>query len=178
MVAAEVGEPDSASGELQSVARMHALFNTPIEAFESALRAVAEQDDYLPRLEESILLCSSGTPMEYGRVRQKLSFRLLFFGKDYEYELHYFFDDSVRGEFLVWWQLAEALDGQIEHTDGVWYFKEVFIQGTNYTYMTYATRTVFRKETLGLRAAIERFGERDVRDAMIALNEEARRRLR
>jgi len=157
---------------------MHGVFDTPIEAFEDALRAVEEQDDYLPRLEESEIICSAGNPLEYVRLRQKLSFRFLSFGRDYEYVLHYFFDDQIPGTFVVWWQLATALDDQILETDGTWYFEEVVVGGRKYTYMTYATRTLFREESLGLRTAIKQFGEHDLHNAMAALNEEARRRHR
>jgi hypothetical protein len=156
---------------------MHALFNEDFDAFEDAIRDLARQQEFLPRLETSEPLCRSGRPLSYARVRQKLAFRLLIFSRTYEYVLHYNFDESSRGNSAldVWWVLAEPLDDQIIETDGSWYFEEVEVNGERYTYMAYATHTVFRERKLGLQAALERFGERDVRNAMLAMREEAAR---
>ena len=159
-------------------AHMHALFETELQSFENAIRAIEEQDDFLPRLEASEVLCSSGEPVEYARVLQELEFSFLFFSRSYEYVLHYNLTDRLPEEelFRIWWELEEPRDDQILTTDGSLYFERVLVDGKEFTYVAYATHTVFKKERLGLRAALERFGEKDVHNAIIALAEEARRR--
>lgn len=169
------GPVEGLPGELHSEARLHALFRTEIGAFEAALRKIEEQPEFLPRLAETEVLCSTGEPRSYAEVRQRLSFRFLFFSRDYEYVLHYFLENPGSDRFVVWWVLKEPLDGQILTTEGSWYFERVTLGGEEYTYMAYTTRTAFDRERLGLRAALERFGARDARQAMLALNEEARR---
>lgn len=156
---------------------MHGLFRADLQSFEDAIRDLSRQQEFLPRLQASEPLCRSGQPLSYARVRQKLAFRLLIFSRTYEYVLHYSFEDSrARGNALnVWWVLAEPLDDQIIQTDGSWYFEEVQIEGERYTYVAYATHTVFQRRRLGLRTALDRFGERDMRKAMLALQEEAAR---
>lgn len=176
LISAEVSEPEANdSGELQSEAKMHALFSTDIDAFERALRRIEEQPEFLPRLAESEVLCSSGDPRSYAEVRQLLRFRFLFFRREYEYVLHYTLENPDADTFVVWWVLKEPVDDQIVETEGSWHFERIRREGEEYTYMSYATRTIFRRKRAGLRAALERFGARDVRNAMLALDEEARR---
>jgi hypothetical protein len=172
---AELGEGER--GELRSRARMHALFEVELEAYEAALRKIEEQPSFLPRLAESELLCSAGEPVSYARVRQKLEFRFLFFSRSYEYTLHYNLEnsDGARESFAAWWVLLEPIGGQILHVDGSWYFEKVRHRGRSYTYMAYATETLFREKRVGLESALRRLGSRDMRRAMHALTKEAQR---
>lgn len=179
MVTKRVEAPgEGRPGKLSIRARVHALYEPEVEAFESAIRAIEEQDEYLPRLGESRVLCESGEPVGYARVLQALEFRFLFFQRNYEYVLHYVLEEgSSRGDsFRVWWVLEERRDEDFLLTDGSLYFESVTVGGERYTYAAYAIHTVFERERLGLRAALERFGERDLYNGLTALAEEASRR--
>jgi hypothetical protein len=166
---------DSAEGELEIRAHMHGVYEGEISDYLAAIRDIERQAEFLPRLEESEVRCRSGNPVEYARVRQRLAFRFLFFSRDYEYVLHYVIDDRTDEEdgFTTWWVLAEPLDEQILTTDGAWHLRSVHRDGESYVYMGYATHTVFRERSFGLRSALNRFGERDIRRAMQGLHEEA-----
>lgn len=136
---------------------------------------IDRQQEFFPNLEVSEVLCSNGPPVSYALVRQKLSFRFLFFSRESEYILHYFIDELTRPDSAVnvWWHLAESVDTQIVVTDGSWYFEPVVVHGRAYTYVAYGTRTVFREEKTGLKTAMERFAERNAAGAMLALQERA-----
>lgn len=188
-LASEPGEPrlveknirilnNNAQGELEARLHMHALFREDIGDFKTAIRDIDRQDEFLPNLEASEVLCSDGRPVTYARVRQKLAFRFLIFSREYEYILHYFLEGPAESgaELNVWWKLDEPIDDQIVATDGSWYFEPVVVDGVSYTYMAYGTRTVFRERKMGLRAAMERFGDRNTAAAMQALQEEAAER--
>jgi hypothetical protein len=166
---------NSAQGELEARLHMHALFREDIQDFKTAIRDIDRQEEFLPNLEASEVLCSTGRPVSYARVRQKLEFRFLIFSRKYEYILHYFLEGpaETRGELNVWWKLAEPLDDQIVTNDGSWYFEPVVVDGVSYTYMAYGTHTVFQEEKMGLRAALDRFSERNAAAAMRALQAEA-----
>ncbi|NBF41119.1 MAG: hypothetical protein GVY14_11970 [Spirochaetes bacterium] len=169
---------NSEQGELEARLHMHALFGENIAHFKSAIRDIERQENFLPRLEASEVLCSSGRPVTYARVRQKLEFRFLIFSREYEYILHYSLEGPAGSgaELNVWWTLAEPIDDQITATDGSWYFEPVVVDGVSYTYMAYGTHTVFREERMGLRAALDRFSERNAAAAMRALQAEAAER--
>lgn len=186
VLASDPGEPqlvekniralsNSSQGALDARMHLHAVFREDIEDFKKAIRAIDRQEEFLPSLEASEVLCTDGRPVSYARVRQKLAFRFLIFSREYEYILHYFLDGSdERGaELNVWWELAEPIDDQIVATDGSWYFERVVVDGQAYTYMAYGTHTVFREQKMGLRTAMERFGERNTAAAMRALQEKA-----
>ena len=166
---------NSEQGELEARLHMHALFRENIEHFKGAIRDIERQESFLPNLEASEVLCSNGSPVNYARVRQKLEFRFLIFSREYEYILHYFLEEPTESgaELNVWWTLAEPIDDQITATDGSWYFEPVVVDGASYTYMAYGTHTVFRDEKMGLRAALDRFSERNAAAAMRALQAEA-----
>lgn len=166
---------NSEQGELEARLHMHALFRADIEDFKAAIRDIDRQENFLPKLEASEVLCSDGPPVNYARVRQELEFRFLIFSREYEYVLHYFLEGPAESgaELNVWWTLAEPLDDQITATDGSWYFEPVVVDGVSYTYMAYGTHTVFREEKMGLRAALDRFSERNAAAAMRALQAEA-----
>jgi hypothetical protein len=166
---------NSAQGELEARLHMHALFRENIEHFKGAIRDIERQENFLPRLKASEVMCSNGRPVTYARVRQKLEFRFLIFSREYEYVLHYFLEGpaETRAELNVWWRLAEPLDEQIAAIDGSWYFEPVVVDGVSYTYMAYGTHTVFREEKMGLRAALNRFSGRNAAAAMRALQAEA-----
>lgn len=174
-VSGYVGEPDG-PGAIMVSGHMHAVFATPIEAFVSAATDFLAQPEFIRRLEHLEILCTDGEA--YFRVHQELSFRVLGFGSDYELELHYFLSDqsSGSGEYSVLWKLAQSLDGK--HTDvyGGWFFRDLVIAGRRHTYVAYKTTSVFRENQFGLRTALSRFGERDVRNVVMDLYEEAARR--
>ncbi|MFP4565751.1 MAG: hypothetical protein ACLFNX_04555 [Spirochaetaceae bacterium] len=169
---------NSAEGELDARLHLHALFPEDVEDFEAAIRDIERQSEFLPNLKASEVLCSDGRPTSYARVRQELGFRFLIFSRDYEYILHYFLEstDGRDASLNVWWQLDEPLDDQILTTDGSWYFERVVVEDREYTYMAYGTHTVFRERKRGLKAAMDRFGERNAAAAMKALQEEAAER--
>jgi len=190
-LASDLGEPqlveknirtlsNNAQGELDARLHLHALFREDIDDFETAIRDIEGQSEFLPNLEASEVLCSDGNRVSYARVRQKLGFRFLIFSRDYEYILHYFLEspdaDGRDAALNVWWQLDEPLDDQIVTTDGSWYFEPVVVDGQEYTYMAYGTHTVFLEQKMGLKAAMERFGERNAAAAMRALQAEVSER--
>ena len=161
-------------GELEITAHMHGIYRGNLSDYEAAIRDIEMQSTYLPRLTVSEVLCNDKVPTSYARVLQQLSFSFLFFSREYEYVLHYAIDDRVdeeQGGFTVWWVLAEQRDEQIVTTDGAWHFEAVVVDGEAYVYMGYATHTVFRERKVGLRTALRRFGERDIRRAMAALRD-------
>jgi hypothetical protein len=171
----EVGE---AEGELASITDMHALFEVPISAFEQVIRDINAHEEFVPRMAESEVVCADGSPASYAVVRHDLSFKFLFFGNDYSYRVHYFIEDNVeeRELFRTWWALEESLDGQMADISGSWLFKAVRLEGREYTYVRYSTRTVFAETVFGLKAAFERFGARDIAKMMGAMRDEAARR--
>lgn len=172
---------NSATGELEIRAHLHGVFRGNVREYEAAIRDIENQSSYLPRLAVSEVLCRDDAPASYARVLQRLSFRFLFFSRDYEYVLHYAIEDRVDeegGGFTVWWVIAEPRDDQIVTTDGAWHFETVTVDGESYVYMGYATHTVFRERKIGLRTALRRFGERDIRRAMTALRDRVLRAAR
>ncbi len=172
-----VGEPEG-EGAIMVSGHMHAVFSTPLQGFVSAARDFEAHPDYLGRLVEAEILCSDND--SYVRTQQKLSFRVLGFGSDYEHELHYFITDEIqsRNEFTILWKLAESLDRK--HTDiyGGWFFREITLGGRPHTYVAYTTTSVFRENQFGLRTALNRFGERDIRNVILDIEAEASRRSR
>lgn len=157
---------------------VHVLYDLPLKWFERTIRDIENHEDYLPRIETSRISCSIGDPVHYAQVRHDLSFEFLFFGSSYSYRLHYFIEDRIaeKEQFRTWWSLAESLDGQMAGLDGSWFLSAVTIDGEEYTYVRYATRTVFAETVFGLRTAFERFGARDVARLMEAVREEAQSR--
>ena len=157
---------------------VHVLYDLPLKWFERTIRDIENHEDYLPRIETSRISCSIGDPVQYAQVRHDLSFEFLFFGSSYSYRLHYFIEDRIaeKQQFRTWWSLAESLDGQMAGLDGSWFLSAVTIEGQEYTYLRYATRTVFAETVFGLRSAFERFGARDVARLMEAVREEAQSR--
>lgn len=172
-----VGEPEG-EGAIMVSGHMHAVFSTPLQGFVSAARDFEAHPEYLGRLVEAEILCSDNN--SYVRTRQELSFRVLGFGSDYEHELHYFITDEVqsRSEFTILWKLADSLDRK--HTDiyGGWFFREIMLGGRPHTYVVYTTTSVFRENQFGLRTALTRFGERDIRNVILDIQAEAARRTR
>jgi hypothetical protein len=161
--------------ELAATTDMHALYDVPIAAFEQVIRDINEHERFVPRIEESEIVCSDGSPVSYASVRHDLSFKFLFFGSDYEYRVHYFIEDSIeeRELFRSWWTLEESLDGQMADISGSWLFSTVRHGGKEYTYVRYSSKTVFSDTVFGLKAAYERFGANDVSKMMTAMRDEA-----
>ncbi len=172
-----VGDPEG-KGAIMVSGHMHTVFATPLQGFVSAAQDFEAHPDYLGRVVDAEILCSDNT--SYVRTRQELSFRVLGFGSDYEHELHYFITDEIasRGEFTILWKLAESLDRK--HTDiyGGWFFREITLNGRPHTYVAYKTTSVFRETQFGLRTALNRFGERDIRNVILDIEAEAVRRSR
>lgn len=172
-----VGDPNG-NGAIMVSGHMHTLFATPLHGFVSAAQDYEAHPDFLSRFVDAEILCSNNN--SYVRTRQELSFRVLGFGSDYEHELHYFITDEIasRGQFTMLWKLAESLDRK--HTDiyGGWFFREIMFNGHPHTYVSYKTTSVFRETQLGLRTALNRFGERDMRNIILDLSAEAALRSR
>lgn len=168
-------EVSGEEGELAATTDMHALYDVPISAFEEVIRDINSHERFVPRIEESEIVCSQGDPVSYATVRHDLSFKFLFFGSDYQYRVHYFLEDNVqeRERFRTWWTLEESVDGQMSDISGSWLFNTVRYDGKEYTYVRYSTRTVFAETVFGLRAAFDRFGENDVAKMMNAMRDEA-----
>ncbi len=171
----ETEELNGEDAKLATTTDMHALYDVPLRSFEEVIRDINEHEDFVPRIEESDVICSDGKPATYARVHHDLSFKFLFFGSDYSYRVHYFIDDTIEDEgvFRTWWTLEESIDGAMSEITGSWYFERVEIDGTEYTYVRYATRTHFRETVAGLKRAFQRFGARDVARMMDAMRDEA-----
>ncbi len=172
------GRPADDEGAYESVAHMHMLVDVEARVLADVLRDVERQPDFMPRLVHANVICSELEEEGFLRVEQELSFRILIFRRDYRYVIDYFIEDDVdeAGAFRVWWALSDPGDGQIVTNSGSWYVRRVEIDGSEYSYLAYGVHTVFARRQAGLRTALRRFGERDVRNAMEALYEEAARR--
>ena len=171
-------EVSDAEGELATITDMHALYDVPISAFVEVIRDIDVHEEFVPRMEESEVVCADGRPASYATVRHDLSFKFLFFGSDYSYRVHYFIEDHVKDRelFRTWWILEESLDDQMTDISGSWLFKTVRVEGREYTYVRYSTRTVFAETVFGLKTAFERFGAKDVAKMMDAMRDEAAQR--
>ena len=163
------------AGELESAGYVHALYDLPIEALADALADLEGQADFLPRLARAEVLCVGEVDGRYASLLQRLSFRLLFFRRDYEYVLHYMSESEVDREsrFRAWWELDRAVEGNVVGTDGSWILERVEVNGRELTYAGYAVRTVFERRAAGLATVLRRFGARDMKRVMDALAEEA-----
>ena len=172
------GSPSDHEGAYESVAHMHVLVDAEAHVLAEVLSDVERQPDFMPRLTRADVVCSELQAEGFLRVEQELSFRFLVFRRDYRYVIDYFIEDDLEetGAFRVWWVLSDPGDGQIVTNSGSWYVRRVEIDGREYSYVAYAVHTVFARRRAGLRTALRRFGERDVRNAMDALYEEAVRR--
>jgi hypothetical protein len=168
-------EVTEGAGKLAATTDMHALYDVPIAAFEQVIRDINDHERFVPRIEESEIVCSDGRPISYATVRHDLAFKFLFFGSNYQYRVHYFIEDKVedQGLFRSWWSLEESLDGQMADISGSWLFSTVRHEGNEYTYVRYSTRTVFAETVFGLKGAFDRFGENDVAKMMNAMRDEA-----
>lgn len=179
VVVFDTGEPSDGDGAYESVGHMHALYDTPLQGFVRALDDIEGQAEFLPRLEVSDVICSDREADGYVRVRHGLSFRFLFFRRDYRYVIDMFVEDEVDAfeSYRVWWELRDPENGEIVKNSGSWYIARVEVEGRELTYVAYAVHTVFATRQVGLPVALTRFGERDVRNAVNALHDEAQRRL-
>lgn len=168
---------DNGASTLDVRVHLHGLFDEPIDRFEATTYDVDQHDLFLPRLEISEVLCRTGTPLRYARVRQRLVFRLLFVRRSYEYDIHYFVENGIDGggALRVWWVLADARKGGITGIHGSWYFKPVHGQTKDYTYFAYALRTVFEQTGIATRTAVKQFGVRDAKRIMLAMRDDAAR---
>ena len=174
----DTGRPSQGEGAYESVAHMHVIFDVDARVLAQALRDVERQPRFMPRLTRAEVICRELEAEGFLRVEQELSFRVLIFRRDYRYVIDYFIEDDGEesGAFRVWWVLSDPGDGQIIRNSGSWYVSAVEINGAQHSYVAYAVHTVFARRQAGLRTALRRFGERDVRNAMEALYEEAVRR--
>lgn len=171
----ETQKLDREDAKLATSTDMHALYDVPLRAFEQVIRDINAHEDFVPRIVESTVVCSDADPATYARVRHDLSFKFLFFGSDYSYRVHYFIEDMLeeREALRTWWTLDESIDGDMSAITGSWYFERIDLNGTEYTYVRYATQTVFRETVFGLKGAFQRFGANDVARMMDAMRDEA-----
>ncbi|MFP3959987.1 MAG: hypothetical protein ACLFUX_07445 [Spirochaetaceae bacterium] len=163
-------DPEFSDAGVVSILEYHVVY--PLEA-EELLAAITAYDDYADisrRVVESDARQAEGEPPyePVGTVRERhealmrTSFKFLFFGRDYDYELASMTEELDDGELLVRSRMTRSLDGGLADMYYSWYLKPLPAQsGEERTYVRYFTRVDFAEEPRGLRTALDLFAGSD-----------------
>ncbi len=159
-----------------TIGDLHAVFALPLAALRDVVTDYNAYPHFVPRVTFSRAERVADSPSVYHQ-RLTLSFRVLFFGSDYDYHLQVVepYPPSA-DEFILHYRMTESLDGQLSGVAGSWYLRAVTIDGREHTYARYFNRIDFAQDQFGLRLALRNLGANDMRSAMLAFAREADRR--
>ncbi|TVR04530.1 MAG: hypothetical protein EA403_04825 [Spirochaetaceae bacterium] len=159
-----------------TIGDLHAVFALPLAALRDAVTDYNAYPGFVPRVTYSRAERIAHNPVVYHQ-RLTLSFRVLFFGSDYDYHLQVVAPHPPSAdEFIMHYRMTESLDGQLSGVAGSWYLRAVLINGREHTYARYFNRIDFAQDQFGLRLALRNLGANDMRTAMLAFAREAERR--
>ena len=160
-----------------TIGDLHAVFALPLAALRDVVTDYNAYPQFVPRVTFSRAERISDNPSVYHQ-RLTLSFRVLFFGSDYDYHLQVVEPSPPSAdEFIMYYQMTESLDGQLSGVAGSWYLRAITIDGRAHTYARYFNRIDFAQDQFGLRLALRNLGANDMRSAMLAFAREAERRV-
>ncbi len=152
----------------------HALYPVDALAIVNALKDAETLVEIIPDLAIHETLCTGGPNMR--KELQRTEFRVLFFtfGTEYLIDVHY----AINGpdEYGSYWGMYESLDGKLAYQYGSWYFKNVMIDGRQYTYVRHFIRTGVNSRVPGLRMIIRNNAGKRVTAMIDAVYREAVKR--
>ncbi len=168
---------------------MHAVYPVSICVMSEVITDYNNYPRFAPRVTQSRAVRTADNPPTY-RQRLTLSFRVLFFGSDYDYYLTVTETPLCRAdaapdtdaapapgsEFGMHYRMQESLDGRLSDVEGSWYLRAVEIDGVQHTYVRYFNSIFFAEDQFGLRLALRNLGARDLKNTMDAMFREAQRR--
>ena len=168
--------PEGSGVQVVSTIDVHALYDVPVAEVAAVLTDLNDYPSFSPRVTESSARQFSGNPKQWIQ-KIKLSFRVLFFGEDYEYTLRVTSrPGNDPGSVAFYFALENSLDGKLSDVAGSWYLVPMTVGHTEYTYVRYFNHIEFSKQSFGLKAALRLFGASDMASAMTAFVDEAKRR--
>ena len=165
------------SATTASIGDLHAVYPVPIDAMWRVVSDYNGYPEFAPRVIRSRATRISEEPSIW-RQRLTLSFRVLFFGSDYDYYLEVVEPPLGPDRFAMYYRMDESLDGRLSDVAGSWFLQAVEIDGEEHTYVRYFNSIFFAQDQFGLRMALRNLGARDLKMAMDAFYQEAERRLR
>lgn len=158
---------------------LHAVYPVSLAAMRETITDYNNYPEFAPRVTQSDAVRTGEDPVTY-RQRLTLSFRVLFFGSDYDYYLTVTETPVCRvdgvAEFGMHYRMQESLDGRLSDVEGSWYLRAVEIDGVEHTYARYFNSIFFAEDQFGLRLALRNLGARDLKNTMDAMYREAERR--
>ena len=164
-----------------SVGDLHALYPVPLALMREVVTDYNAYPSFAPRVTVSSAQRIGDDPPTWNQ-RLTLSFRVLFFGSDYDYYITVTeppLSDNPHGnseEFAMHYRMERSLDGKLSDVAGSWYLRAVEINGVEHTYARYFNSIHFAHDQFGLRLALRNLGARDMKLAMDAFYREAERR--
>ncbi len=166
-----------ASASTASIGDLHAVYPVPIDALRRVVTDYNSYPEFSPRVSRSQATRIGEQPSTW-RQRLTLSFRVLFFGSDYDYYLEVVEQPLGPDRFAICYRMDESLDGRLSDVAGSWFLQAVEIDGEEHTYVRYFNSIYFAQDQFGLRVALRNLGARDLKMAMDAFYQEAERRMR
>lgn len=152
----------------------HALYPVDALAIVNVLKDNETLVGILPDLVIHETLCASGSDMR--KERQRTEFRVLFFTFGTEYLIDVLYAINGPEEYGSYWGMYESLDGKLAYQYGSWYFRNVSIDGRQYTYVRHFIRTGVNSRVPGLRMIIRSNAGKRVTTMIDAIYREAVRR--
>lgn len=163
-----------------TIGDLHAVYPVPLAVMREVITDYNNYPRFAPRVTQSHAVRTGNAPATY-RQRLTLSFRVLFFGSDYDYYLTVTETPLCRpngvDEFGMHYRMRESLDGRLSDVEGSWYLRAVQIDGVEHTYARYYNSIHFAEDQFGLRLALRNLGARDLKNTMDAMYREAERRV-
>jgi hypothetical protein len=177
-------DPDFSKAGVASLVEYHAVYPLPLEALLATITAYGEYVEISRRVTESSLLEPPanppygpiGTVAETHAALMRTSFKFLFFGRNYDYELSSMTESLEDDERLVRSKMTRSIDGGLGAIHYSWYLEPVGSADDPRTYVRYFARVDFAEEPRGLELALELFARSDVERLLESIYRHARRR--
>jgi len=167
--AVPAGEGDPAA--TVATTETHALYPIAAEAMVETLKDAEALTDFIPDLAIHETICGDGQDLIKQFQRTEFNVLFLTFGTEYLIDVYY----AINGpeEFGSYWGMYESLDGKLAYQYGSWYFKNVVIDGRQYTYVRHFTTNGVNTRIPGLRLIIERSAGGRIAEMIDAIYREA-----
>jgi hypothetical protein len=165
-----VENPTFSDVGIASLVEYHGVYPLSTEELLSAVTAYGDYPRISRRVTESEVWDDTAAPpyepvaevVARHRALMRTSFKFLFFGRDYDYELSSMTEKLDRETYLVRSRMTRSLDGGLAAIHYSWYLQPVTLYGKEQSYLRYFARVDFAEEPKGLRLALDLFARSDV----------------
>lgn len=152
----------------------HALYPIAAEAMVDVLQDATALPAIIPDLARHETICRNGPNMIKQIQRTEFNFLIFTFGTEYRIDVRYALNGPV--EYGSYWGMYESVDGKLASQFGSWYFRNIEIDGSPYTYVRHFTQNGVTSRLPGLRMVIKRNAGSRVAEMIDAIYREALRR--